>query len=328
MSQERYGFFNSTAGDERSYDSADMAAALGTLASSGVAAADTCLQVTAEGSTMRTLVGYGTAMVRGYYYQLKDDGGGVKAFEHNTEAELDRIDRIILRLNLAARTITVTKRIGTAASTPEAPALTRGAETWELSLAQVLIRAGAEEILTEDITDEREDEAVCGLIAPEALRPATVRRMIGDAVEGATDDVLRYSEQALETAVQAQVRQNIGAQQAIAVSGILKGDGAALSSAAAGTDYALPVAEAAATLAAASWSGFEAPYTQAVPVSGMTAATRGVSIGLAETATTAQYLAALAALLHATAQGTGSVTVTAEGEVPAIDLPVLVRIVG
>jgi len=329
MAQEKYGFFNSTAEDERSYDSADMAAAFHALASSGVAAADGCLEVTAEGSTMRTLIGYGAALVQGYYYQLKDDGGGVMAFAHTTEAELSRIDRIVLRLDLAARTVTVEKRIGTAASTPEAPALTRDDETWELSLAQVMIRAGAEEILASDITDEREDDDVCGLIAPESLRRSTVQQMIEDEIEAQTADALRFSEQELAETEQAQVRDNIGAMQTIGErTAIQKGGGdGELADAEPDVDYAPPVIEVSATLAAASWSGTEAPYTQAVAVSGMTAAKKAVA-GLPATATGAQYLAALDALLHVTAQGTDTITVTAEGDMPEIDLPILVQIIG
>ena len=327
MAQERYGFFNSTGGDERSYDSADMAAAFRTLAIGGVAALGTCLKVTAEGSTMRTLAGYGSAMAQGYFYQLVDDGGGAQAFAHATEASLNRVDRIVLRLDLTARTVKLLKLIGTAASTPAAPALTRSAETYELSLAKVLIRAGAEEILAGDVTDEREDEAVCGLIAPEALRPSVIRQMIGEAVNLAAEGALRFTAQTLTAAEQTQARVNVGAQEKIAASGILKGSGTAVSAAAAGMDYALPAAEVSATLTAAGWSGSAAPFTQSVTVSGMTAARKAV-VGLPHTATGAQYLAALIAQLHVTAQGTDTVTVAAEGEKPAIDLPILAEMVG
>ncbi len=330
MAQEKYGFFNSSGEDARSYDAGDMAAAFHTLASDGVASLDSCLQVTAEGSTMRTLAGYGSAMIRGYCYQLRNDGSGIQAFEHTTEASLSRIDRIVLRLNLAARTIAMVKCIGTAASTPAAPALTRDEETWELSLAQVFIRAGAQEILASDVTDERADGDFCGVIAPEALRPSVLEQMIGDTIEATLDDadLVSFAEQTLETAQKAQARANIGAQEAITASGMLKGSGAAVSAAVAGTDYALPVTEIAATLDAEDWEGAQAPYTQAVAVTGMTAAKKGVSVGLSDSATTAQYLAAAAAQLRATAQGTDSVTVTAEGGLPEIDLPILIRIVG
>ena len=246
MAQERYGFFNSSGEDTRSYDASDMATALNALATNGVAGSGACLQVTAEGSTMRTLIGYGSAMLEGYFYQLRDDGGEVQAFEHTTESELNRIDRIILRLDYQERKITMVKLIGTAASTPAAPDLTRDENQYEISLAQVLIQAGAAEIGSTDITDEREDESVCGLIAPQAFPQSVLEQMIGSAITAALDqvdedyaDVLRYSEQVLETTQKTQARTNIGAQQLIGASGLLKGDGSGgVSAAAEGTDYA------------------------------------------------------------------------------------------
>ena len=136
-------------------------------------------------------------------------------------------------------------------------------------------------------------------------------------------------EQALETAEQAQARANIDAQNKITTSGMLKGDGnGGITPGTAGTDYAAPVTEITGTLSSGAWSGTEAPFTQAVTVSGMTATKKGVSVGLADSATSEQYLAAAAAMLHATAQGTNSVTLTAEGTVPEIDLPILIRVVG
>ncbi len=242
MAQEQYGFFNSTVGDERSYDAADMATVLRALSRSGVADGGSCLQVSAEGSTMRTLVGFGSAMVEGYYYRLRDDGSGAWAIEHTTEEALNRIDRIVLRLNLAQRSVSMEKLIGTAASTPQAPALTRDAETYELSLAQVLVQAGASALLPGDITDERADEAVCGLMAPNAFPQSVLEQMMDSAIDQAlaqeTADVLRFTTQTLETGQQAQVRQNIGAQQTVSASGMLKGNGSgAVSAATEGTDY-------------------------------------------------------------------------------------------
>ena len=328
MAQERYGFFDSSGDDLRSYSSVDMATAFHTLASNGVANLGTCLQVTAEGSTMRTLVGYGTAMIEGYYYRLRDDGGGVQAFTHTTEAELNRIDRIILRLDLTTRTIAIVKLIGTAGSSPEAPALTRDDETYEISLARVLVRAAAEELLPTDITDERADDTVCGLIAPESLRRSEIEDLIDDAIDAATEDVIRYSEQTLETAEQDQARENINAMKRVGESTALqKGDGEGdTEDAVAGTDYGIPVVERTATLAAASWSG-SGPYTQTVAVSGMTSSKKAI-VGLAMTATTAQYEAAADAGLRVTSQGTDTITVTAEGGVPDVDIPIIVEIVG
>ena len=328
MAQEKYGFFDSSGGDIRSYNAAEMAVAFHTLASNGVANLGTCLQVTAEGSTMRTLVGYGTAMIEGYYYRLRDDGSGVQAFTHTTEAGMNRIDRIVLRLDLTTRSITLVKKTGTAAATPQAPAILRNAEIYEISLAQVRIRAGASVLLSTDITDERADDAVCGLIAPESLRRSEIEQMLEDAIDEATDDVIRYSAQTLASGQKTQARTNINAQQKITAPGILKGDGnGGVTPATGGTDYGIPVVEKTAMLAAASWAGAEAPYTQTVAIAGMTSAKKAI-VGLPQSATRTQYLAALDALLHVTVQGTNTLTIAAEGGKPAIDLPILVEIVG
>lgn len=170
MALERYGFFNSATGDERVYDADALAAAFRALALSGVAALDaTNLKVTAEGSTLRTLVGYGAALLRGYLYELRDDGGGIMAITHAATVGADRIDRVVVRLDLTARTISLHKKEGTASSAPEAPALTRTANVYEISLAQVRVRAAATAIAPADVTDERPNEAVCGAALPEGV---------------------------------------------------------------------------------------------------------------------------------------------------------------
>ena len=170
MALERYGFFNSATEDARVYDADALSAALRALTVSGVSALDsTNLKVTAEGSTLRTLVGYGSALLRGYHYELRDDGSGVMAFTHASTVGADRIDRIVVQLDLTARTIAMIKKEGVASSTPAAPALTRTANVYEISLAQVRVRASASELLPTDVTDERANEAVCGAALPEGV---------------------------------------------------------------------------------------------------------------------------------------------------------------
>lgn len=171
MAREYYRFFNSATGDERGYEADDLASALRTVAASGVAAPDgECLRVSAEGGTMRTLVGYGSAMLKGYHYELRDDGGAQTAFTHLAAVGGDRVDRIVIRLNLSTRVISVTKKEGAVAASPEPPALTRTDSVWELSLARVLVRGDAQEVAAADVIDERADESVCGAALPEGAR--------------------------------------------------------------------------------------------------------------------------------------------------------------
>ena len=84
-----------------------------------------------------------------------------------------------------------------------------------------------------------------------------------------------------------------------------------------------------AALTAAGWTGAEAPYTQAVAAQGVTAdAGQTIIVAAGESLTAQQYAAAAGAQLWATAKGANTVTVTAFGEKPAVDLPVTVTILG
>lgn len=77
-----------------------------------------------------------------------------------------RIDRVVVSwdtVDYAAKPrIEVLK--GTAASTPVAPALTNNSLLRQISLAQISIPAAASEITSANITDERLDSTVCGLV--------------------------------------------------------------------------------------------------------------------------------------------------------------------
>lgn len=80
-------------------------------------------------------------------------------------ATLERIDRIVLRLDLINRLIDFAVIKGTPASKPEAPALTRNYEVWELCLADVHIGPAYTAITQAAITDRRADSTVCGIVA-------------------------------------------------------------------------------------------------------------------------------------------------------------------
>ena len=113
---------------------------------------------------MTVLVGTGTAMVQGRF--CENDAALTLAVPA-AHATYPRIDRVVVRLNASpGRTIDIVVKPGTAAPTPAAPALTRTAETWELSLAQVRVEAGATLILSAKITDERGNTSLCGVAAP------------------------------------------------------------------------------------------------------------------------------------------------------------------
>ncbi len=174
MAQELYGFFGSTPDDIRSYDEARFAAAMSTLMLDGVACTGNHLKVSAEGETMRVRVEPGQAIIRGYFYELKDDGGEITMLTINAHGTYDRIARIVLRLNINDKIIALRVVNGTAAASPEPPELLRNDNEYDISLAQVYVRAGAASIADGDITDERAKEAVCGYSVPAALKLSEV----------------------------------------------------------------------------------------------------------------------------------------------------------
>lgn len=93
-----------------------------------------------------------------------------------------------------------------------------------------------------------------------------------------------------------------------------------------GDDGAANITAVNAVLSASGWSD-SSPYTQSITVSGMDSSKNAI-ISVDMSATSAQYEASAAALLHCSAQGAESVTITAFGEKPAEDIPVIVLILG
>ena len=171
MAVQFSGFFDSTAEVDNNYSQAQLAVAFRALGGTGAGSLDDGLRVQAEGSTMRTLVNPGLAMIQGYAYELKDDGGEQMAVTHAASASSDRMDRIVLRLELAdGGHIRLNLLSGTPGANPQPPTLTRTDTVYEISLAKVRIRAGATEIAAADVIDERRDEAACGALVPAGLR--------------------------------------------------------------------------------------------------------------------------------------------------------------
>ena len=80
------------------------------------------------------------------------------------DATYPRIDRVVIRYDAVQNKGFLTISSGTPASNPAVPALTRNENAYEISLAKVYVAAGATEITVANITDERLDESVCGLM--------------------------------------------------------------------------------------------------------------------------------------------------------------------
>lgn len=158
---QKYGFFNSVDGD-RKYDADDIGNYFLKLISDGVFATPaTAMQVTAAGG-MAVSVAAGWGFIKCKYI---NNTAAAQFTLAAADVVLNRIDRVVIRLDKDNRTMSLAVKQGTAASTPTAPALTRQSSgIWELSLAQIFVGAGVTSITQANITDERANTSLCGYV--------------------------------------------------------------------------------------------------------------------------------------------------------------------
>lgn len=81
---------------------------------------------------------------------------------------LKRIDRIVVRLDLSdsVRNMLIYKKEGTPSTTPIAPNLIQQPNYYELALADIYVGAGATDITSAVILDQRPDRELCGFVLP------------------------------------------------------------------------------------------------------------------------------------------------------------------
>lgn len=143
------GFFDAA----RQYTAQEFARALRAATSPGVVAGiGNSLAVTA-GPGLGVTVDTGFAMLLGDW--LYTDTTTPLAL---LAADLTnpRLDRIIVRLTISAKTVEITKLTGTPAPSPVAPTLTQTSDVYEIPLAQVAVAAGAGSITAPNLTDQRQ----------------------------------------------------------------------------------------------------------------------------------------------------------------------------
>lgn len=165
MTQRGY-FFDATAGSP-SYNAADFNRVLGWFRGEGVLPGHLNeLEVYADSSGMQVKVRSGRALL-----DPKNNYSAAGLFESDAQETLPiaaanptypRIDRVVVRRTAASKAIALAVLQGTPAASPTPPALTRTSDTYEISLAQVRVEAGAVTISADKVTDERSDSAVCG----------------------------------------------------------------------------------------------------------------------------------------------------------------------
>jgi hypothetical protein len=207
-----------------------------------------------------------------------------------SDAAYDRIDRVCIRLERLNNRCYAYVKKGTASSNPVPPALQRDNVAYEISVAQVYVGVGVTAINAGNITDERLDDTVCGLMR--------------DGVTGIDTSVMGAQFNAL-------IQELRGTLQAVY-----------------DTVEMVNIMEVSTTLLANGWSEDE-PYTQTVAAAGVLGSDKAfVDVDMTNTNTTDEMLTVMGGwgLILKADSGADAVTFTAAG-IPEIDVPVKIKVV-
>ncbi len=157
---QKSGFFDTTLDDPREYPAREFAEYFSLFIGSGIFGGGTTLKVE-PGGGHAVSINIGYAWINGYMYSVFGEPIILNLQESDGA---NRIDRIVLRLDtsIRKRCITVEVKQGDSATVP--PALDRTGDIYELSLARVFVQNGKTIIDGSQITDERLDNEVCGIV--------------------------------------------------------------------------------------------------------------------------------------------------------------------
>lgn len=159
---ERSYFFPSIGGD-RKYYASDLSDFEKARFTNGIVAYGDQLAVT-EDSGMNVTFSTGYAMVEGTPYA---NTAPITVAIDPANADLPRIDRIILRRSTANREVTRQTLKGIPDATPTPPNITRDvAGNWDLVVADITVGAAVTEITSLDITPQILNTELCGIMTP------------------------------------------------------------------------------------------------------------------------------------------------------------------
>ena len=158
----KYWFFGGEEGQEPEYSQASQAEfqKLFMLSNGYIPGSGEGLKVVpTDPASLAVMVSKGAGWIEGYGFALTE---AERVSIEDADPTNPRIDRIVAQVDaVTGRKIALLAVKGDPAVTPAPPALTRTAQIYEISLAQITVGAGATSITADKIVDERETE-YCG----------------------------------------------------------------------------------------------------------------------------------------------------------------------
>ncbi|MEG2412619.1 MAG: hypothetical protein RSA29_17675 [Clostridium sp.] len=163
---ERSSFFNAILNQDgvpdRAYLAENYARYFASFIGNGVFPnPSTNLQILANGTDMNISLQSGKAWINGYFYENTDI---LTLPISAADGVLNRIDRVVLRLDFLNREIKAYVKKGTFASAPVAQVLQRDADMYEIGIADIAVNKGAIKITQANITDLRQNNSLCGIV--------------------------------------------------------------------------------------------------------------------------------------------------------------------
>lgn len=235
------------------------------------------------------------------------------------DAIYPRIDRVIVSwetINYVAKpSIEILK--GTAASSPVPPSLTNTNLKRQISLAQIYVPEAASKINSDNITDERLNEDVCGLVTDGIGIDTSVMQAQFLALLSKIESELASLNAGTETMLKTEYDPDLNVKESGGIKAYTAAQLQPVQTSLSGLAYVLV------SLPASGWSG-SAPYTQTVSVSGMTedwvpgipTAVLGSSVAVSTLLAATEALVCIKMITSAA----GTLTFTAPEDKPGVSL--------
>lgn len=172
---EHYGFFNG----EQEYGQEEFSRYFDSIYQSGISVNDDgelSFSVYGMGNTLTVSKGF--AIIKGFYLYNDSD----KTINIDKDPNNDRIDRLVIRLNISTSKVSLELKKGVPGSKPTAPELQRDNLVYELGLSEITVLRSGSNI----IKDERYSPRTCGAIRPKNLSE------FNDMIIGFTDQFERW----------------------------------------------------------------------------------------------------------------------------------------
>lgn len=146
---------------DRRYKSNDFRAYYAQLIGNGVIYSNSNALKVSEVGGMSLSLGAGGAFIEGVGYR---NTAALTLTLDMADGALPRIDRIVIRNDYKSRQTYAAVLKGAYSAQPQAQALTRNADAYEIAIADVLVAKGVVSITQAAITDTRLNKGLCGIV--------------------------------------------------------------------------------------------------------------------------------------------------------------------